>query len=112
MRRLQGRIVADITPPKKRGGARAGAGRPCKVIDVPADADPLVYLQALMTSKSSPEPLRLKAAIALAAFKHARPTAQPKVGKKEQRLIDAAEAVKPGSKFAPGRAPLSVVRSP
>ena len=104
--------MADDTampPVKRRGGARPGAGRPCKVIDVPVDADPLVYLQTLMTSKTSPEPLRLKAAVALAAYKHAKPGAT-KLGKKEQRQLDADEAVAAGGAFAPGRPPLSVVR--
>ncbi len=103
----------DTTPatPKKRGGARVGAGRPHRVIAVPEDlADPLVYLQALMVSKSSPETLRLKAAIALAVYKHPRVGTNVAPGKKEQKLLDAAEATKPGSQYAPGRAPLSVVQ--
>src|ERR1700759_2437289 len=53
--------MTESTAPKKRGGARPGAGRPCKAIEVPADPDPLDYLQLLMTSKNTPEPLRLKA---------------------------------------------------
>jgi len=96
--------------PKKRGGVRAGAGRPCKVIDVPADIDPLAYLQALMTSKNSPETLRLKSAIALANFRHAKLGTMQAKGKKELRAEAAAEAVKPGSQYAPGRAPNNVLQ--
>jgi hypothetical protein len=103
-------MADDATPPvKRRGGARPGAGRPCKIIDVAVDADPLVYLQALMTSKSSPEPLRLKAAIALASYKHAKPGAERELGKKEKSRLDAEEAVKSNSKFKPSRPPLAVV---
>ena len=96
----------------KRGGARVGAGRPCKTIDVPADADPLVYLQALMVSKISPEPLRLKAAIALAAYKHAKRGAAAALGKKEQKLQHAHDLASQGGTYSSGRPPLSVVRKP
>ncbi len=104
-------MADDTMPVKRRGGARPGAGRPCKVIDVPPDADPLVYLQMLMTSKSSPEPLRLKAAVALASYKHAKPAAQAKKGKKEQQQ-EAGEAIATGGgRFAKGRPPLRAVDS-
>jgi hypothetical protein len=100
-------VVPQVKP--KRGGARAGAGRRVKAIDVPVDVDPLDYLQALMTSKSSPEPLRLKAAVALAAYRHPKQAAKASLGKKEQKLRDAEEFMAEGGRFSPGRPPLAVV---
>ena len=107
--------MADETTPaapaKKRGGARKGAGRPVKAHATAApDAGSLDFLAQVYRSSSVPMPLRIRAAIAHAGFTNAKPAATPKLGKKEQRLLDAEQQVAAGGSFAPGRPPLVVVR--
>jgi len=100
-----------VTAPKKpRGGVRAGAGRKIKnPVTIEPDADAIAFLKACYLSGEVPMPLRIRAASVIITATVARPAQPEKIGKKAQRLIEAAEAVKPGMTFAPGRPPLAVV---
>jgi hypothetical protein len=103
--------TTTTTAAKKRGGARAGAGRPAKAHVVVAEtAEALDFLAQVYRSSSVPMPLRIRAAGIVVGATVARPAAEAALGKKAQALIAAADAVKAGSTFAPGRPPLSVVQ--
>ena len=104
----------DTTPPVKgkRGGARAGAGRPVKAhVTVPNGTPALDFLTRVYESDSVPMPLRIRAAGLVVGATVAKPGAE-KLGKKAKRQLDAEAVVAEGSAFAPGRPPLSVVGRP
>jgi len=78
--------------------------------EMPADIGPKDYFLTLMRDPRVSAERRDRAAQVAIGYVDVKPgEAAKKVGVKEQRLLDAADAVKPGNKYAPGRAPLSVV---
>jgi hypothetical protein len=81
--------MTDAPTPKKRGGARPGAGRPVKAHVVVEPGTPaLDFLTAVYTSASVPLPLRITAARAVVAATVERPGEK---GKKVTRAERAAE---------------------
>ncbi len=97
----------------RSGGAREGAGRPCKPLEtldlgMPLGDgwNPLEFLLALMHCPTADTRLRLDAAKAAAPYCHARVSA---AGKKEQK--QSAAKVAGAGKFAPGAPPKLVVHS-
>lgn len=75
---------------------------------MPPDVSPRDYLLTLMRDPKVAPERRDKAAALAIAYVDAKP-GEKKLGKKEQKLEDAA-AVASGGTFAPGRPPLSVVK--
>lgn len=67
-------MTDTLKPVSKRGGKRAGAGRPFKqVINiVPITGDPKSFLMSVMNDQSIDMRLRIDAAKTLAPFFHAR----------------------------------------
>lgn len=101
---------AAPAPVKKRGGARAGAGRPVKnPVVIEPDAEALAFLKACYLSGQVPMPLRIRAAGIVVAATVARPAQPEKLGKKEKRQAVAEELFKAGGRFSPRAPPLHVV---
>ncbi len=105
----------------RSGGRRPGAGRkavtlPAEPGELPADDEPepartarqptdsLAFLRRIIDDPAAPVAQRVRAAIALAPFEHAK---LGELGKKEQREEAAAEVA---SKFTP-TAPPKLVRA-
>ena len=85
------------------GGARKGAGRPqrpLQLVDLQPSADPLSFLLAVMNEESIDTRLRVDAAKALLPFMHVR---LAKAGLKEIKNQDARAAVT--GRFAPSSGP-------
>ena len=94
--------------PKRRGGARRGAGRPKSepvlLPKLPASNDPLVFLLALVNEPAADMRLRLDAAVALMPYVHAK---TGEAGKKDEKL-EAAKEVASG-KCASMKPPVRLV---
>ena len=95
-------------PPKRRGGARLGAGRPKSepllLPNLPATGDPLAFLLALMNDADADSRTRLNAAVACLPYCYAR---MGERGIKDQKQDAAKKAV--AGKFAPSRGPVRLV---
>ena len=101
--------MADPTAPKKRGGARPGAGRKPKAPAVlPQTEDPVAWLLAAMNDPSVSMALRVRAASSAAQYLKPKVPAQHVPGKKEAAATRAAETSK-SSRFSPSRPPLRSV---
>jgi phage terminase small subunit len=91
-------------PRKNAGGARPGAGRKPKPLEITVgdcgDATPLEFLESVMRNPSADDQLRVKAAIAAAQYRH------PKVGDagKKDAKKDAAKDASTG-RFGPAAPP-------
>lgn len=85
-------MTDTLKPVSKRGGKRAGAGRPFKqVINiVPIAGDPKSFLMSVMNDQSIDMRLRIDAAKTLAPFFHAR---VGEGGKKEEAQNAAKKAI-------------------
>lgn len=98
----------------KSGGARPGAGRKPKAVELLdlssvlskalTHKDPQGFLLAVMNDGSSDAKLRVDAAKALMPFMH------QKVGESGKKDEKATAAKKAANKFAPTSAPLKLVR--
>jgi len=78
-------------PRRNSGGARSGAGRPAKTLDVEPQKDPEKFLLAVMNSQRADARARIDAARALMPYRHAK---RGELGKKDQRQAAAARAGK------------------
>lgn len=101
--------MADAAEPKKRGGARPGAGRKPKAAPaLPTTEDPVTWLLAAMNDPSVSMALRVRAASSAAQYLKPKVPAQQAPGKKEVAQQRSAEVVQK-TRFAPGRPPLRSV---
>lgn len=94
--------------PKRRGGARPGAGRPKSepvlLPDLPATNDPLQWLLNVVNEHAADMRLRVAAAVAALPYCHAR---MGESGIKDQANAAAKKAG--AGKFAPSRGPVRLV---
>lgn len=87
----------------RKGGARPGAGRKPAKLDIVA-SDALTFLQAVVRDPNASLRMRIDAARAALPYLHPKKT--------EGKRAQAAEAARrvAGGKFAPGAAPLALVK--
>jgi hypothetical protein len=85
----------------RHGGARIGAGRKRRPLNVPATSDPLRFLAGVMRDEHAPTALRVRAAMTLLRLEP-RSRVRP-AGKKA--LAQAAAGVAGQGRFAPTPTP-------
>ena len=93
----------------KSGGPRVNAGRPPKEpekLSTDGQDDPLEFLLAVMNDVEVSAPLRVRAAIAAAQYKHTKRSDGGKKDEKDRAAKSAGEG-----KFAPAAPPRLVVNN-